>query len=394
MGLRLRLSLIVVVALTTSVMLLGWVVTRFVADPALHSSSIFRFFAFYAGVTVSFVGLVTYLALTLWVVRPIDRLRWRAQSIAKTGDRFEAMLGAPTSFDVQLSDAPEEVQRLGTTLNDMAAALRQERKELEKRVRELETTTAELRSTQENLVQSEKLASIGRLSAGVAHEIGNPLAAILGLLELAQQEDTPENERFDYLRRIHKETDRIHHIIRELLNFSKEHQTTPNDQISDIGLVVRQVLDTLQPQKQNQSIVWTISMPAEPMVVGAHARWVQVIMNLLINAVDAALQGESQPEVAIVGLMERGDVVLRIRDSGCGVDESNRAHVFEPFFTTKPTGKGTGLGLAVSRAIAESMGGTLVLCSDSDISEATPGRLQGACFELRLRSAAPIAKGV
>src|SRR5262249_40112570 len=143
------------------------------------------------------------------IVRPLEDLTRASERLAEGRDASVPVRGAAESV------------RLALAFNDMQSELRSERTALQERLAELERTTAGLRAAQAWVVRREKLAAVGRLAAGVAHEIGNPISAILGLLELVKSGDLPAAEQQEFLRRIEKETQRIHGIIRDLLDFAR-----------------------------------------------------------------------------------------------------------------------------------------------------------------------------
>ncbi len=308
-----------------------------------------RLLLFYVLLTGVAVLLLTYVALTHLIVRPLGGLTASAERLATSAPHVRvAERGA------------EEVRVLARAFNEMASQLRSERAALEQRLRELEETTEELTFAQGQLVHGEKLASVGRLAAGVAHEIGNPLSAVLGFVELLQGEGISEGERAEFLSRIHKETTRIHHIIRDLLDFAR--QGGEPDRL-DVTTAVRAAIDDavslVRPQKELRGVEIEIDVPASlPRVMGAQHRLTQVMLNLLLNAADA-MKGQGKIKIEARVLSDSDQIELVVSDSGPGFSPAIKARLFEPFATTKPVGQGTGLGLAVSHTLIEGMGGTI-----------------------------------
>jgi two-component system NtrC family sensor kinase len=205
---------------------------------------------------------------------------------------------------------------------------------------------------------------VGQLAAGVAHEIGNPLAAILGYVDilrsdLAGKGDLPLAERQDALDRVKAETQRIHRIIRELLEFSRPSREDP---VATDPLRVVQSAQALWRRKAAFArCAWSPAAGESwPQVMVAPSRLVQVFVNLMLNAADA-MAGKGTIGSRASRTAARS--LLSVTDHGPGVAKENRRKIFDPFFTTKPVGQGTGLGLPVCRAIVESFGGTLELAA-------------------------------
>ncbi len=318
----------------------------------------------YVSVTGGAILLLTYLALTSLIVRPIDLLTRASERLAHGSLEVEVpVMGAA------------EVRRLARTFNDMARQLRADRSALEARLRELEEATRELEAAQEQVLRSARLASVGRLAAGIAHEIGNPLAAVLGLVELARDDDLEQGERDEFLARIQKETERIHNIIRDLLDFARQEPLEANA-TTDLTQVIEDAVHLVAPQKDTRKLVIQQRIEQLPRVRGSADRLTQVVLNLLLNAADA-MEGEG--EIVIEADRDGGDVRLVVSDTGPGIPDALLGELFEPFVTSKPVGQGTGLGLAVCHTIVERLGGSI---------EATNTR-SGARFEVRLPTAEP-----
>ncbi len=324
-------------------------------------------FLFYLGLTAATVLMLTYVLLTYFIVRPVDRLRLASERLA-SGRLL-------TSVPVQ---GAAEVARLAATFNEMAAQLREDRASLQDRLEELERTTTELTTAQEQLIRSARLAAVGRLSAGVAHEIGNPLAAIRGLLDLMQMGDLDREEEKEFLGRIQRETERIHHTIRDLLDFARNEpsQTGEVKSSADLASVVSDTIKLIDRQNRFREIDLALDLDEQlPRVRGDHERLRQLLLNLLFNAADA-LGGRGRIEVhASDG---DGMVRLTVLDDGPGIDEEIIEQIFDPFVTSKAPGQGTGLGLAVCHTIVEQLGGSI---------EAENREQGGAAFEVWLPAA-------
>jgi signal transduction histidine kinase len=227
-------------------------------------------------------------------------------------------------------------------------------------------------------VRSEKLASVGRLAAGVAHEIGNPLAAILGLIELLRQGGLEPAEQQEFLRRAQAETERIHKIIRGLLDFARQGAPAPavaSDAKADLRAVVEDAVGLIAPQKDLSGVDIERRLAAEvPDARGPRDELVQLVLNLLLNAADA-IQNEGTIRIEVEPSPDGRQVILVVADSGPGIAPEVANKLFEPFVTTKPPGEGTGLGLAVCHTIVERLGGTITAANAPE---------GGARFEVRL----------
>lgn len=328
-----------------------------------------RLVGFYTLLVALALLLFVYFSLTRLVVRPIDALSSSASRVAAGGRLFE-MPRAGSS----------ELVALGRSLSEMTARLLANEKDLRAKIDELERTSAELRAAQEHVIRSERLASVGRLAAGLAHEVGNPLAALLGLQDMLLDGGlTPEEER-DFLARMRKETERIHRIIRDLLDFARPVPSRPGQTGAPgrVDEVVADVIKLLGPQKQMRDVRLETDLPAGlPPVVLGHEKLEQIIFNLLSNAADA-LRG--QGHVVLRARADADAVVIEVIDDGPGIDPSIAKNLFEPFVTTKDVGEGTGLGLAVCRGLLEHVGGSIEAAPRADGA-------RGARFILRVPAA-------
>ncbi len=226
------------------------------------------------------------------------------------------------------------------------------------------------------LVQSGKLAAIGELAAGVAHEINNPLFAILGLTEFLLKEAEPGTQQYERLALIQQTGLEIKEIVRALLDFAREN--AEDRHVVELEGIVRSTLDLIRRTNAHKGVELVESYEAPDLEVHASGNQLkQVLLNLIANARQAMPNGGT---VRVAVRRERNQAVVVVADDGPGIAPDVAERIFEPFFTTKRDSGGTGLGLSVSLGIAEAHGGSLTVLSQ-------PGA--GATFALRL----PVAEG-
>ena len=236
--------------------------------------------------------------------------------------------------------------------------------ELQKRVRE---KSEELRNAQEEIVQSEKLAAMGYLSAGMAHEIRNPLNSISLFIQLMHQ-TTTEPDQLEYQIKVLKEVERIDSIIRKLLDASRRTRVISSNVL--INQVIDNAIEAFAPQIENRKIQVERQYHCTPLPITADPTELgQIFTNLFLNALDAMSQGG---RLAIELFERSGRVIVRVSDSGSGIAEDLLANIFEPFFSTK--NRGTGMGLPVAQRIARMYEGSMEVESSSP--EGTTFRLE------------------
>jgi len=300
----------------------------------------------YVGLTAAVILLVTYVLLTRLIIRPLAALTRASERIAAGKEARVPVEGTA------------ELARLAVSFNEMQKQLGDEKDILRARLEDLERTTSELRLAQRSLVRSEKLASVGRLAAGIAHEIGNPLSAISGLVELVESGDLEPEEEVEFLGRVRKETERINRIIRDLLDFARaDPGEEQRDEACDVAEVVEDAVRLVGPQADLRLVTLERRFEQDcPMAKGSAGQLAQVVLNLLLNAADA-IGGEGT--IVLDVSREEEWVRLVVQDTGPGIPPEILGHLFEPFVTSKPTGEGTGLGLAVCHTLVGKLGGTL-----------------------------------
>jgi signal transduction histidine kinase len=218
-----------------------------------------------------------------------------------------------------------------------------------------------LQETHLQLVSSEKMASLGKLAAGIAHEINNPLGGILIYSSLLMEDLPEEDPKRQDLARVVQEAGRCKEIVRSLLEFAR--QTEPKMEPVDINRAITDDLFFLENQAlfHNIRIVKNLD-PSLPLATGNAGQLKQVFMNIIINAAEA-IHGNGELTIATYPASDRNAILMEFTDTGEGIREENLSRIFEPFFTTKDVGKGTGLGLATSYGIIEDHGGKIFVKS-------------------------------
>jgi signal transduction histidine kinase len=298
-----------------------------------------------------------YFSLTRLIVRPVEALVRATDKVASGARALEV----PRTGARELAD-------LGSSVRAMTARLIANEEALRAKVDELTRATERLTQAQAHLARSERLASVGRLAAGIGHEIGNPIAAIMGMQELLLGGDLPKETELDFLTRMKSETERIHTVLRDLLDFARPEQAASASlgvPSASVPNVVDDVLALVGPQKTFRDIdVKTEILPDLPPVSLAAPRLTQVLLNLLLNAADAISATKTRCAIVVRAREDGARVRIEVEDDGPGIAPEVRANLFEPFVTTKEVGAGTGLGLAVCRGLVEAAGGTIELDPD------------------------------
>lgn len=324
-------------------------------DQAARAAPLVRLMGLYTALVGLALLVIAYFALTRLIVRPLDALARAAERVAG-GTR---KLAVPKT-------SVRELQDLGVSLGIMTERLLLEEDKLRTKIDEVERATERLKEAQDRLVRSERLASVGRLAAGLAHEIGNPISALMGLQDLVLDGGlSPEEER-DFMMRMRKETERIHRILRDLLQFARPAaaplEGEAGQEPGDVDTAARDTAALVAPQRSLKEVSLKLEVdPALPAVALGHEQLMQVILNLVMNAADAVGPGGN---VRVAAARHDSGVRLLVEDDGPGVDPRVQAQLFEPFVTTKEVGKGTGLGLAVCRGLVEAAGGSITLDRD------------------------------
>ncbi|WP_163336842.1 sensor histidine kinase [Desulfopila sp. IMCC35008] len=284
---------------------------------------------------------------------------------------LERMINISESYQVSgllpfTSDhSNNEFKKLSVSINNMVARIEEDRKKLLEMIVSLEQANNELVATQREMIQTEKMASVGKLSAGLAHEIGNPIGIVQGYVGLLGQEDLEEAERADFMKRSLDELDRINRLISNLLSFTRvvEHEICN----VDVGSIIGEVLEVVHVSKGAKSV--QVGHDVEPglMVKGNSDGLRQVLLNCILNSIDA-INDKNGADTGVIYIaakrvdnedLKKSFVIVSIEDNGVGMIDDTKNKAFDPFYTTKDVGDGTGLGLYVSHSIIEAHKGKI-----------------------------------
>jgi two-component system, NtrC family, sensor kinase len=293
------------------------------------------------------------------VTEPLRELRQGAEAVGR-GDFNQRV--AVRSRD--------ECGQLAMVFNGMTENIQQSRSELEK-------TVVTLKTTQEQLVQSEKLSAIGKFVAGVAHELNNPLTAVVGFSEILKQA-TAEGKSHQYSESILKAALRCKRIVQSLLSFARREQ--PEHKLISMNSLIEMVLEIVGYSLRTSNIkVVTQLEPNLPLVLVDTSQIQQVLLNIINNAHEAIVAGGQAGRIQIITETRMPNVRITIQDNGPGIPREHLRRIFDPFFTTKEVGKGTGLGLSLCYGYIKENGGTITPSSQVG---------KGATFSIEL----PIAE--
>ncbi|MCK6513008.1 ATP-binding protein [Myxococcota bacterium] len=333
--------------------------------------------AFFAYQTLLLIYLFLFCAIILFIllffltrrlVRPLERLGHAMDHLAAKG-RSDGL-----EIEVTRQD---EIGDLARSFVGMESILQVHQTTRETQLQALQEANKILQRAQNELIQREKLSSVGQMAAGVAHEIGNPLSAIMGYSDLLATSETWSEAERDLVKRIEKEAKRIDRIIRDLLDYARPKQTQtascwPNQAIEEAIELL-----SLQPRFRQATLQQEVA-PDLPIVPIESSALMQVLINLLLNAADAT-QGKGPIWLSAALQPTEGSalLVLCVEDAGPGVPATLREKIFEPFFTTKEPGKGVGLGLAICQRTLLEAGGTLEVTDNTR-------NTTGACFRITL----------
>jgi signal transduction histidine kinase len=314
-------------------------------------------------------GLVIWLGGVVMVGKPLNQL------IDKVHRAGEGDFTGPLQLDSR-----DELGKLGSALNQMCDQLANQRSELE-------AESASRIAAVEQLRHAERLNTVGRMAAGIAHEVGTPLSVVTGRAELIASGKMSDEQTCQSARAIQHEAQRITKIVRELLDFAR--QSTPTRSRQCLNELIDSTVKLVGPLTSKRDAVLTVQLPPVSLYAEVDpAQIQQVLTNLIVNATQATESG-GQVTVSLAQVMvaqddspqdQRAYQRISIQDNGLGISDEDRQHIFEPFFTTKDVGEGTGLGLSISHGIVQEHQGWIDVQSQ-------PGA--GSCFSIFLPASQP-----
>jgi signal transduction histidine kinase len=312
-------------------------------------------------VLLTSIAVVMLALVRMTVARPLNRFVGAVQALGR----------GELAHRLNTRQGSSELAEVARQFNLMADRLESARSEL---VRETEERVALERRVRE----SEKMAAVGSLSAALAHEIGAPLSVVAGRAEMLLKDERENERKRRALQIIVDQIGRITMIVRNLLNYARQHDRAVRDVRVDAQ--VARVLDLLEHEFARSGV--EVATDTEPVTVAGDPELLQqVFFNLLVNAVQALETQEPPRLLAVRTRVRDGSAVIEFEDNGPGVADDVAEKVFEPFVTTKGIGQGTGLGLAVARRIIDEHGGTIELSAGA---ARNGGRSHGACFRVTL----------
>jgi two-component system NtrC family sensor kinase len=302
-------------------------------------------------------GTSLAIMLALWVSRPIRQLVAGVQAFTRG------------SYDYPLQvDTRDEIGYLASTFAQMRTALQRHLVSLAEEHHRLEEANSRLQQMQQQLIQSERLATVGRMAAWVAHEINNPLAIIKTSVRIIQKESREDSITIRRLHSIDEEVNRIAHILRELLDCSPASLT---QEVVDVNAVIHSLEPLLAPTLQSEQISLHVMLePGLPQVCMASDRLKQVLFNIIRNAEEGMPEGGD----LVIQTTRQGDrIQVCVTDTGGGIPPEHLGQVFAPFFTTKGHKGGKGLGLAISYGLVASVNGHIDV--DSEVGKGSTFRV-------------------
>ena len=298
---------------------------------------------------IGFAMILIFLAIVFsrHITTPIHKLIEASQNIGRGN--------LDDKIEVETND---EIQILIDEFELMRTRLKESYHDMEKKI---QRRTRELQEAQAQISHQEKMASLGMMAAGIAHEIGNPLTSISSMAQVIKRKNENQNIN-EYLTNILKNIERISRIVKELVDFSRpsSYEAAP----CDINDIIKSAVGIIKYDRRSKNIMYSLTLEPElPKTILVSDHLLQVFLNILINSVDAC-EGYGD-KISVRSFTNNGKIHIEISDKGCGIPAPIQKKIFEPFFTTKEVGKGTGLGLTVSYGFIKKLEGEIKVKSEA-----------------------------
>ncbi|MBK9439170.1 MAG: sensor histidine kinase [Chloracidobacterium sp.] len=269
-------------------------------------------------------------------------------------------------FDYSINQYAEIVifNLVGGIMGALGDRLRKSRERAERNAEEKRRAYDELQTTFQQLLQAEKLTSLGELSAGIVHEVRNPLASIKGAIEILEDELTVDSPRREFVGLAKGEIDRLDRLVGEFLRFARPN--APSKTPTDLNEIVDSITGLIENEASSQSVAVIRDLQKNlPLILVDAEQIKQVLLNLAINALQVMTQSNGAGQtITFKTFQQDSNFIVEVTDTGSGIDQENLSKIFDPFYTTKE--KGVGLGISIAHKIATQHGGKLLAQNTSD----------------------------
>jgi signal transduction histidine kinase len=322
------------------------ILTRIDAQVIYTELISFRNKIFMANIGFAMILVMLAIIFSHHITTPIHKLIEASQNIGRGNldDKIELRTN-------------NEIQILANEFELMRTRLKESYHDMEKKIHK---RTRELQEAQAQISHQEKMASLGMMAAGIAHEIGNPLTSISSMAQVIKRKNDDQNIR-DYVTNILKNIERISRIVRELVDFSRP--SSYEEAPCDINEIIKSAVGIIKYDRRSKNITYSLTLEPElPKTIIVSDHLLQVFLNILINSVDAS-EGYGD-KIIVKSFKKNGNIHIEISDKGCGIPVHMQKKIFEPFFTTKEVGRGTGLGLTVSYGFIKKLNGEINVKSE------------------------------
>jgi len=320
--------------------------TRINAKIFYEELNSFRNKILFANFALAFILILLAIVFSRHITTPIHKLIEASQNIGR--GKLEEKI------DVKTND---EIKILANEFELMRNRLQESYQGMEEKI---QRRTQELQEAQAQISHQEKMASLGMMAAGIAHEIGNPLTSISSMAQVIKRRNN-NPQISEYVTNILKNIERISRIVRELVDFSRP--SSYEEAPSDINEIIKSAVGIIKYDRRSKKLTYSLNLdPDIPKTVLVSDHLLQVFLNILINSVDAS-EGFGD-KISVNSFTRNGNIHVEITDEGCGIPKDLQKKIFEPFYTTKEVGKGTGLGLTVSYGFIQKLKGEIKVISE------------------------------